>query len=87
MNTKFDELLTFPCSFSFKVIGDAEPVLVTKITDVLDQHISEYKKPSSKLSKNGNYQSVSVTIQAQSKEQLETLYKALGSIDTVRYVL
>ena len=76
MNTKFDELLTFPCSFSFKVIGDAEPALVSKITEVLDQHIAEYKKPSSKLSKNGNYQSVSVTIQAQSKEQLETLYKS-----------
>ncbi|MCV5555230.1 DUF493 family protein, partial [Escherichia coli] len=27
MNTKFDELLEFPCKFPFKVLGVADPAL------------------------------------------------------------
>ncbi len=87
MNTKFDELLTFPCRFPFKVIGDANPELVTQVTAVLQELAPEYNTPTTRPSLRGNYQSITVSIQAKSKMHLEALYRALGDIDAVKYVL
>lgn len=87
MNTKFDEYLEFPCNFPFKVLGLAEVELVDKVVSVIQQHAPGDYKPTSRPSGKGNYQSVTITIQAQSKEQLETLYKKLAEIDSVRMVM
>lgn len=87
MNTKFDQLLSFPCAFPFKVLGVSNPDLVHKISAVLDALSTEYSDIKSKTSAQGNYQSVTVRVQANSKEHLETLYETLGEIDIVRYVL
>ena len=38
MNTKFDELLEFPCKFPFKVLGVADPALPDQVVEVLQQH-------------------------------------------------
>jgi len=35
LNTKFDELLDFPCSLSFKVMGVADPQLVPDVISVI----------------------------------------------------
>ncbi|GAA4500492.1 DUF493 family protein YbeD [Pseudaeromonas paramecii] len=87
LNTKFDELLEFPCQFPFKVLGIADPALVEQVIAVLQQHAPGDYSPTIKPSAKGNYHSVSVTVTATSKIQLETLYTELGKLELVRYVL
>ena len=78
LNTKFDELLDFPCQFPFKVLGVADDALADQVIAVLQQHAPGDYSPSIKPSSKGNYLSVTVTVTATSKEHLETMYSALG---------
>jgi putative lipoic acid-binding regulatory protein len=87
LNTKFDELLTFPCAFPFKVLGVADETLADQIVAVLQQHAPGDYAPTMKPSSKGNYVSVTVTVTAQSKDHLEAMYTALGAIELVRVVL
>ena len=87
MNTKFDELLEFPCKFPFKVLGVADPALPDQVVEVLQQHAPGTYSPTGQPSTKGNYHSVRVTVTAQSKEHIEAMYTALGKIELVRYVL
>ncbi|MGL5030042.1 MAG: DUF493 family protein YbeD [Aeromonas sp.] len=87
MNTKFDELLEFPCDFPFKVLGVADPALPNKVVEVLQQHAPGTYSPTVQPSTNGKYHSVRVTVTANNKEHIEAMYKALGDIDQVKYVL
>ena len=85
--TKLNELLEFPCSFTYKVMGLAQPELVDKVLNVVQKHAPGDYTPSVKPSSKGNYHSVSVTITATYIDQVETLYEELGAIDIVRMVL
>ena len=87
MNTKFDELLEFPCKFPFKVLGVADPALPERVVEVLQQHAPGTYSPTVQPSSKGNYHSVSITITATHIEQVETLYEELGNIEIVRMVL
>lgn len=52
MKTKLNELLEFPCSFTYKVMGLAKPELVDLVVEVVQRHApGDYTpqvKPSSK---------------------------------------
>lgn len=85
--TKLNELLEFPCSFTYKVMGEAKPELVDKVVSVIQRHAPGDYTPSIKPSSKGNYHSVSITINATHIDQVENLYKELGEIDIVRMVL
>jgi uncharacterized protein len=87
LNTKFDELLEFPCQFPFKVLGVADEALVEQVITVLQQHAPGDYNPTTKPSSKGNYMSVTITVTATSKDHLETMYSALGQIELVRVVL
>ncbi|EWH08351.1 hypothetical protein DS2_17732 [Catenovulum agarivorans DS-2] len=87
MKTKFDEYLEFPCQFPFKVLGTNDDKLIEKVVAVVQKHAAGDYRPTSKPSAKGNYQSVTITVTAQSKQHLETLYKDLADIDTVRMVM
>lgn len=87
MKTKLNELLEFPCSFTYKVMGHAKPELVGQVVEVIQRHAPGDYTPSVKPSSKGNYHSVSVTINATHIEQVETLYKELGELELVRMVL
>ena len=67
LNTKFDELLDFPCLFPFKVLGVADDALVEQVVAVLQQHAPGDYTPTTKPSIKGNYISVTVTVTAQNK--------------------
>ena len=86
-NTKFDELLEFPCQMNFKIMGLAQESLPGKIIEVLQRHAPGDYAPSIKPSSKGTYNSVSVSVTVTSKEHIELLYNELGAIDIVRYVL
>ena len=72
-------LLEFPCDFPLKIIGIQQPGYAQAILGVVQQHAPEYDgstmemRPSSK----GKYLSLTCTIRAQSRAQLDALYQAL----------
>ncbi|ARZ01876.1 hypothetical protein AXW38_12195 [Yersinia ruckeri] len=87
MKTKLNELLEFPCSFTYKVMGIAEPQLVDQVVEVVQRHAPGDYTPEVKPSSKGNYHSVSITINAVHIDQVEILYEELGKIELVRMVL
>lgn len=87
MNTKFDELLEFPCRFPFKVLGLADERLPDLVVEVLQQHAPGDYSPKVRPSSKSNYHAVSVQVTVHSKEQIERLYQELGKLDLVKYVL
>lgn len=87
MKTKLNELLEFPCSFTYRVMGLAHPELVDQVVEVVQRHAPGDYSPDIKPSSKGNYHSVAITINATHIEQVETLYKELAEIEIVRMVL
>lgn len=85
--TRFDELVDFPCHFTFKVMGVATETLPEQIIEVVQQHAPGDYSPTVKPSSKGNYHSVSISIRVESQDHIETLYTALAAIEDVRYVL
>jgi putative lipoic acid-binding regulatory protein len=87
LNTKFDELLDFPCLFNFKVIGNSDPKLEDNIVAVAQKHVVGNYAPSSRMSSKGTYNSVTIKVKVQDNEQAESLYIAFGAIPGVVRVL
>lgn len=87
LNTKFDELLDFPCSLSFKVMGVAHPELVPEVISVIQQIAPGDYSPSVKPSSKGNYHSLAVPVIVNSKEHIEEIYTELNKLDLVRFIL
>ncbi|RBW47786.1 hypothetical protein DS885_01090 [Psychromonas sp. B3M02] len=87
LNTKFDELLDFPCSFSFKVMGLADPQLIPDVVSVIQQIVPGDYAPTVKPSSKGTYHSLAIPVIVNSKEQIEDIYSALNKLDLVRYIL
>jgi len=87
LNTKFDELLDFPCSLSFKVMGVADPQLVPDVIRVIQKIAPGDYSPTVKPSSKGTYHSLSVPVIVTSKEHIEEIYKQLNELELVRFIL
>ncbi|AWL11530.1 UPF0250 protein [Saliniradius amylolyticus] len=88
MDTKFDQLLDFPCYQTFKVVGIAHERLPDDVVACLQQHApADDYQPRVKESSKGNYHSVSISVRVTSKEHMETLYVELGNLELVRHVI
>ena len=82
-------LITYPSDFPIKIMGPMHETFTAVIVDVVKQHDPEFHagrletRPSSK----GNYLSLTATVRATSREQLDNLYRALSSHPMVKVVL
>ena len=82
-------LITYPSDFPIKIMGPMHETFTAVIVDVVTQHDPEFhagrleERPSSK----GNYLSLTATVRATSREQLDDLYRALSSHPMVKVVL
>jgi len=81
--------LVFPTPFPIKVMGPRVDDFAQSIVDVVREHAPDFDAATLELrtSRAGNYLSVTVTINATSREQLDNLYRALTSHPLVRVVL
>ena len=84
---KLKDLLEFPCSFTFKVVGTNRLDLIDDVVFVVQKHAKGDYNPRQQLSSKGTYNSVSIDIIAEHIEQIEVLYVELAKIDGVRMVL
>ena len=84
-----EQLLKFPCSFPIKVMGRDEGDFRNTVIQIVRQHVADLSDsdvrsaPSSK----GNFVSVTITIQAESQQQLDAIYGDLSSHDDVLFSL
>lgn len=87
LNTHFDELLDFPCTFAFKVMGVADPQLIGEVVAVIQKHAPGDYSPTVKPSSKGTYHALSIPVTVVSKEHIETIYSELNKLELVRYIL
>ncbi|MGI2065571.1 DUF493 family protein YbeD [Shewanella sp. MF08487] len=87
LDTKFDELMDFPCAFPFKVVGEAHETLTDRVVAVVQKHAPGDYSPSTKISSKGSYHSITIRVTVTSKDHIEILYTELAAIDGVRRVL
>ncbi len=68
--------LKFPCEFPIKIMGPANSEFEARILGIIHKHAPDMSETSitTRLSKDGKYQSITVTINATSKEQLDAIY-------------
>ena len=81
--------LTFPTPFPIKVMGRRVDDFAQAIVEVVRAHAPDFDSTTLELrtSREGNYLSVTATINATSREQLDNLYRALTSHPLVKVVL
>jgi hypothetical protein len=74
-----DSAFTFPCSFPIKVMGVAADDFDALVVTLIRRHTPDLLEGSvsTRLSRQGKYMSVTVTLQAQSRLQLDDIYREL----------
>jgi len=89
MTTPADSLIEYPSDFPIKVMGPMHDEFAQTIVEVVVLHDPTFHagrmemRPSAK----GTYLSLTVTVRATSREQLDNLYRALSSHPMVKIVL
>jgi uncharacterized protein len=81
--------LTFPTDFPIKVMGKRVDHFAQEIVRVVRAHAPDFDAATLELraSSGGNYLSVTATIRATSRAQLDALYRELTSHPLVKVVL
>jgi putative lipoic acid-binding regulatory protein len=84
-----DTLFEFPCDFPLKVMGRRSDDFRSLVLGIVQKHVGDVdpSRIEERPSENGNYLSVTLTFSAQSKDQLDALYRELTSCERVLIVL
>lgn len=80
-----ETLLEFPCEFSVKAMGLNEPGFHEIVVQIVRRHCPDLGEgcSSTRPSKNGKWLSVTVTFEATSKVQLDSIYMDLTAHERV----
>lgn len=81
--------LKFPCEFPISIMGMNVPEYKNAIFAILKKHVPEVTESSLKTaySANKKYCSLKTRFTAQSREQMDELYKELTANELVKWVL
>ena len=84
-----ESLIQYPTDFPIKVMGRREPRLVQTIVGIVQRHAPDFDPASVEMraSKKNSYLSVTCTVNATSREQLDALYRDLCDHPAVVMVL
>ena len=84
-----ETLLEFPCQFPIKAMGKNTPDFDSIVVAIVRQHVDDINEGAVKtrLSKGDKYLSVTVTIEASSKQQLNAIYQGLTDCPDVLMAL
>ena len=89
MSEPADSLIEYPSDFPIKIMGATQDAFAQTMVDVILRYDPTFDagrmemRPSSK----GTYLSLTATVRATSREQLDNLYRALSSHPMVKVVL
>ena len=89
MSEERTSLLEFPCVFPVKVIGKDPGGFRQIVVEIVRRHVPDLSDDAvtTRPSAGGKYLAVTATFVAQSREQLDAIYRELSSHVQVLYVL
>lgn len=89
MADEAETLLEFPCDFPLKVMGATRDGFAQAIVEIVLKHAPDFDaaKVEMRPSRAGNYLSLTCTIRATSKPQLDALYRELTAHPWVKIAL
>jgi putative lipoic acid-binding regulatory protein len=81
--------LEFPCKFPIKAMGLAEHEIGAIVAEIVGRHAPDVYPAAvrTRPSREGRYVSVTVTINATSREQLDAIYQELTACEQILVVL
>lgn len=84
-----DTLLEFPCDFPLKIMGAATDEFRSLAIGIVTRHFGELPRASieERQSRGGRYLSLTCTVRAQSKAQLDAVYRELTACRQVLVAL
>jgi putative lipoic acid-binding regulatory protein len=84
-----ETLLEFPCEFPIKVMGRDTPDFYAAVRELVEKHAGPLPDDAiqSALSRNGRFVSITVTVTADSKQQLDNIYQELSAHEDVLMAL
>ena len=76
-----EEIMQFPCEFTLKIFGYSGSTFETTALSIVRKHVPNLKDQALVIhpSATGKYSALSITFTAESREQLDNLYRALSS--------
>jgi putative lipoic acid-binding regulatory protein len=82
-------LIEFPCDFTIKAMGKSSNHFVDLVLNIIREHYPQFPKEQlqKRFSQYTNYISLTFTIRAESKEQLDNLYRHLSGTPEILVVL
>ena len=82
------DVMQFPMDFPVKIMGRQDPSFANAVIEVVRRHAPDFDSATleTRASSNGNYLSVTATIHARSRDQLDALYLELTSHPMVKLV-
>ena len=84
-----ESLLAFPCDFPIKIMGQTQPGFAQAVLEVVLRHAPDFDATTMEMrkSREGKYLSLTTTVRATSREQLDNLYRELCDHPMVKMVL
>jgi putative lipoic acid-binding regulatory protein len=84
-----ETLLEFPCDFPIKMMGRDTQDFRDTARELVEHHTGPLDVQSIKVatSRNGNFVSITITVQAQSQQQLDDIYRDVSSHEAVLMAL
>ena len=84
-----ETLLEFPCAFPIKMMGRDTPEFRATVRELVEKHTGPLDDDSiqSSLSRNGRFVSVTITVAAESREQLDNIYREVTAHEDVLMAL
>ena len=89
MTSELDTLLEFPCRFPVKAMGRNDDGFEQLVTEIVSRHAELHadEQVRTQPSAQGNFLSVTVTIEATSKAQLDRIYQDLTDCEQILMAL
>jgi putative lipoic acid-binding regulatory protein len=80
-----ESVMTFPCSFPIKLMGRESSEFRKTVRELVEKHTGPLDDDAieSSLSRNGRFVSVTITVVAESREQLDNIYRDATAHDDV----
>jgi uncharacterized protein len=84
-----DTVMEFPCRFPIKAMGKAEDGFDILVVGIVRKHAPDLSENAvkSRLSQGGAYISITVIVEAESKQQLDNIYLELTSHEKILWAL
>ncbi|MGP8290693.1 HP0495 family protein [Vreelandella zhanjiangensis] len=81
--------ITFPCDYPLKIVGDAADDFTACVCQIVVRHAPDFDESTLEVvdSRNGRFQSVRITINATSEQQISQLFDELKATGRVHMVV